>query len=146
MALDERGISYQVASSSSEAAKPKHGKMPPLAVNVTLDKVVLSEFDAVLFLGGNVHEFTHKSPAGGERAKAIISECLNGGHVVGAMGNGWDVVKDSGYTQDCQMKDEGVLRTGKPKDGQPGVLLSTQESKYAGQLIDRTIAAIQSTN
>ena len=142
-ALAKRGISFQVASSTSKDARPKHGAIPPLGVDLTIDNVNVDDFDAVLFLGGNIHEFTHKSPSGGQQATAIISNCLDSGRTVAAIGNGWDVVRDSGRSKECQMVHEGAVYVGKPKDGNAASFLRIQESKDAGQLIDQTLAAIQ---
>ena len=119
-ALTSRNIAYEVASSSSGTANPKHGHIPPVVVDQTLDKVDAESFDAIFFLGGNVYEFTHKNPVLGQRVKEILTASVDENRTIVGIGNGWDAVKDTGLCNDCDFTTMGALQVGTPRDGRAG--------------------------
>lgn len=59
--LSERGVEMVTASSQMGSARPKHGKIKPVPIQMTLDRFDVNDFDAIVFIEGNHYEFTHKN-------------------------------------------------------------------------------------
>ena len=144
-ALTDRGMTVQVASSTTDPAKPKHDKIPPVDVDLTLDEYDVDDFDAVVFVGGNVHEFTHKNPEVGDKAKAVIAASLEKRRAVIGVGNGWDAVKDTGLCQQCKFENDGQLQKGQAEDGKPGIFLVSKGCDTADHLVDVMLTELAAT-
>jgi serine/threonine protein kinase len=139
-ALRSRGIAVATASSRPGTANPKHNKIPPVPVDLTLDRFDVNDFDAVVFLGGNINEFTHKAGETGERVRRVIGDCLDRGRAVAGVGDGVGVLNDTPFTKECIFRQDIGCRVGRPK-GRAGVLITTPESKYAGDLVQALFVA-----
>ncbi|MCI0704326.1 MAG: DJ-1/PfpI family protein, partial [Planctomycetia bacterium] len=131
-ALKSRGITFVTASSRSGVAKPKHKRIPPVPVDLTLDQFDVNDFDAVVFLGGNVDEFTRKSPKTSEQVRRLVGECLDQGRSVASVDVGVDILNDAGVTKDCDFQQESGCAVGRPK-GRAGVLITAPDNR-AGEL------------
>ncbi len=132
-ALANRGIEVVAASSQLGQARPKHNKIPPVDVNFELDKFDPDDFDAVVFIGGNHNEFTHKGSAG-EATKRMIQQCFEKGLAVATIG-GDDVLRDTGILKACAFTNYKSVSVGKRED-MAGAALGVRESKRSGELVD----------
>jgi serine/threonine protein kinase/putative intracellular protease/amidase len=137
-ALKARGIAFAIASTKPGLAKPKHDGIPPVAVDLTLDKFEVTDFDAVLFLAGDHYEFT-KQKTNGERARRIVTECLDKGKPVAAVDNAEMILHDAGFTTEATFVQQGGCSIGRFSN-RAGVLITSKESKYAGELVRATFA------
>ena len=115
--LKTKGIDYVVASSQTGQARPKHGKIGPVDVNMNLADFRSEDFDAVVFLGGNVAEFRHKGVAE-ETTHELVKSLLTRQQVVASIGNGWDAVNDVVNLDGCvcDYKNVDGVEVGTPKD------------------------------
>ncbi len=134
-AMKKMGIDLVVASSKPGAANPKHGKIKPVPVDLMLDQFKSVDFDAVVFLGGNYYEFTHKNPGTGNLAKQIIETCLDQGLIVASIGDAGNILSDAGITQNCNYQKNGHLVVGSLK-GHTGRVINLAESKYAPEFVE----------
>jgi serine/threonine protein kinase len=133
--LKSRGITFAVASSKAGPAQPKHNAIPPVPVELTLDKFDVNDFDAVVFLGGNYYEFTHRYKFSGDRAKQIVTECLDKGKPVAAMNIAILILDEAGFTAKATFEQKGGCWIGR-SPGSAGQLVTTKEAKYAGELVE----------
>ncbi len=134
-ALDEHSLEVVLASSKAGWAKPsgkKSEKDRPLET-VSLATVEASEFDAAIFVGGKIHEFTHKSPTG-VVARELTEAFLQRGHVVGAICEGRDVLADAKILKHREFESRGEVQLARSaKD--PGVVLTASSPKHVSALV-----------
>jgi putative intracellular protease/amidase len=140
-ALKSRGIAFATTSSKAGTAKPKHNAIAPVPVDLTLDKFDVNDFDTVVFLGGNYYEFT-KNKANSERVRQIVTACLDKGRPVAAVESGEMILHDAGFTKEATFEQQGGCLIGRFPSG-AGVLITTKESKYAGELVQASFARKQ---
>jgi putative intracellular protease/amidase len=133
-ALLARGIAVATASSLPGQANPKHRKIPPVPVDLTLDRFDVNDFDAVVFLGGNVTEFAHGNKENAERVRRLVGDCLDRGKAVAAVDDARGILDYTGFKKDCAFEQDGGCEIGRPK-GRPGVLITVWESKHAADLV-----------
>jgi serine/threonine protein kinase len=141
-ALKSRGIDFATASSKPGPANPKHNAIPPVPVELTLDSFDVNDFDAVVFLGGSIYEFTKLHKTNGERTRRIIAECLDKGRSVAAVNTGIMVLDDAGVTGKANFEQKGGCWIGR-SPGRAGVLITTKDNKYADEFV-QTISEIKS--
>ena len=139
-ALKKQGIDIAVASSKPGTAIPKHGKINPVTVDLLLDPFDADDFDAVIFVGGNVYEFMHKNPKTGELARRVMNTCLDKGLIVAAIADGVNVLNDAGINKACNYSKANHCLVGTIK-GRPGRIVHIQETKYAPQFTDIVFGA-----
>jgi hypothetical protein len=132
-------ITFAVASTKPGSAKPKHDAIPRVPVDLTLDKFDVNDFDAVVFLGGNIHEFT-KQP-NDERTRQIITECLDKGRPVAGVEVGCMVLDELGFSGKADFEQKRGCWIGRTPD-RPGLLVTTKAHKYADELV-RLIFEVQ---
>jgi serine/threonine protein kinase len=138
-ALKAKRITFAVASTKPGSAKPKHDAIPRVPVDLTLDKFDVNDFDAVVFLGGNIHEFT-KQP-NDERTRQIITECLDKGRPVAGVEVGCMVLDELGFSGKADFEQKRGCWIGRTPD-RPGLLVTTKAHKYADELV-RLIFEVQ---
>jgi putative intracellular protease/amidase len=132
-ALKSRGITFAIASTKAGTAKPKHNAIPPVPVDLTLDKFDVHDFDGVVFVGGNPFEFT-KHKTNGERARQIVTTCLDKGKPVAALEVAITILDDAGFTSECTFEQKGGCYLGR-SPRRTGVLVTTKDHKYARELV-----------
>jgi putative intracellular protease/amidase len=97
--LQKEGIKVRVASSNNgpcELQWHTENKGNPVPVDVVLDdKVKAADYDALLFAGYNVREYTDDGPAC-QTVRRLIQEALDRGKVVGALCAGEAVLAAAG--------------------------------------------------
>lgn len=141
-ALDAEGVDWKVASSSAGIAKSKNNTTVP--VDLTIDQCSADDFDAVFFVGGHVGEYTHKG-ASGKQARQLIERAIDQSRIVASVGNGWDVLNDTGMCAGCMSKDVSGLTRYASID-RPGVFLTAKESKQATSLVNVMLDELKSSS
>lgn len=142
-ALNAQGIRFLTASSQPGLANPKHGGIPPVPVKLTLDQFDVADFDAVVFVGGNINEFTHKNIKASQEVRSIIAECLTQGRSVAAIDNGVGILDDAGITQPCAFQQFDGYALCRP-EGKAGALLTSRDATRATDLVRAILDPIPS--
>jgi len=132
-ALQSRGIAVAVASTKPGSAKPKHDAIAPVAVEMTLDKFDVNDFDAVLFVAGNPYEFT-KNQYQAECVRRIVTDCLDKGKPVAAMEVGSLILDELGFSGKAGFEQKGGCWIGRTP-GRTGLLVTTKDHKNADEFV-----------
>lgn len=134
-ALSKRGVTIAVASSQSGFVNPKHNKIKPVRVDLSLDEVDVNDFDAVIFLGGHFWEFTHKGGAPGSRARALIEQFAPARRVIAGVGDGWNAVTDTGLIQTATQRKDRELYIYSRQD-MKGQFINIPDPYYAAAFVE----------
>ena len=137
--LNTQRIDVITASSNSGQAFPdfdKHCGKKPVQVDMALDRIDVNDFDAFIFCGGAVHEFTRKGRAG-KTTRKLINASLRQRRVVASIGNGIRVIDDVVALKEIPFGKRGPLLIGTPKNG-PASIIAAVECKHSPQLVQTT--------
>ena len=131
---DRKARIWIAASQKTDAYFINHKgeKIDPIPVNIAIKNVDHKKFDAVVFTGGNVNDYTYPTETS-KHVRQLITRSLKTKRIVAFVGEGQKVWYDSDIEAKLKLRSHGGIQVGRPKYG--GVLILARSHSRSHEMV-----------